>query len=158
MSSIEDAKYVLLVCAYAITTAEKQRVVITGFEYDRIRKGLHPNCMSKKKNVRIACHVSEVYVRNYFSNFFYLFLISWDAVFYQSIFPLILTSVLPFLSIIDNISKITSYNFKVNCLYYSISTVNTLSYRYNNIVIWYWTLLNIYTYVRLHTYSLRIKF
>jgi hypothetical protein len=72
--------------------------------------------------VQIACHVSEVYVRiacrfDFRNFFYYLFLISWDAVFYQSIFTLILTLVILFLSIIDNISKIISYNFKVNRLY-----------------------------------------
>jgi hypothetical protein len=75
------------------------------------KKSVRITCQVIEGSVRIACHVSEVYIRIAcrfdFSNFFYyLFLISWDAIFYQSIFSLILTLVIPFLSIIDNISEI----------------------------------------------------
>jgi hypothetical protein len=63
-------------------------------------------CQILKGSVRIACRFD-------FNNiFYYLFLISWDAVCYQSIFPLISISVITFLSIKGNISEITSYNFK----------------------------------------------
>jgi hypothetical protein len=92
--------------------------------------GLHPNCMPKKNisefhstsyrglsklHATSQRCMSELHVGSILAIFFYyLFLISWDAIFYQSIFTFILTLVIPFLFIIDNISEITSYSFKVN--------------------------------------------
>jgi hypothetical protein len=75
--------------------------------------GVCPNCVPRLRDVCPNLHAGSILA----IFFYYLFLIFWDAVFYQSIFTIILTLVIPFLFIIGNISEIISYNFKVNRLY-----------------------------------------